>query len=170
VVILIGGGTEVARGLLLTVSIWQLFVWSRIGSRTARHGVRPEIIASEYPVGQLVAEWLVGCLITVGIGSGVFVLVGLATGPSALVSIAGTVLSPPSLALVAGPWTGSLRLFETLYLGIWYVRPLNGGYFADFVGITTRSVANAVPFALALVGIVAVVAAPLRRQVYRPGV
>ncbi|QAU14095.1 hypothetical protein EKH57_16105 [Halorubrum sp. BOL3-1] len=165
-VVLTGGDTGAARGLLLAVSIWPLFVWSRIGSRTARHGVRPQIIASEYPVGQLVAEWLAGCLITVGIGSGVFVLVGLATGPSALVGIAGAVLFPPSLALVAGLWTGSPRLFEALYLGIWYVGPLNGGYFADFVGITTRSVANAVPLAFALVGIVAVVAAALRRQVY----
>ena len=164
--VLTSGGAGAARGLLLTVSIWPLFVWSRIGSRTARHGVRPQIIASEYPVGQLVAEWLAGCLITVGVGSGVFVLVGLATGPSALVGIAGTVLFPPSLALVAGLWTGSPRLFEALYLAIWYVGPLNGGYFADFVGVTAQSVADGVPLVFAAVGVVAVVVAARQRQVY----
>lgn len=164
---LTGGNPGAAPGLLSVVSIWPLFVLSRIGSRTARHGVRPQILASEYPVGQLVAEWLAGCLVILGVGSGTFALLALHTGPSVLVSITGAVLFPPSLALVAGLWTGSPRLFEALYLAIWYIGPLNGGYFADFVGITQLSVANRVPLVFAAVGVVAVLAAARQRQVYR---
>ena len=163
---LTGGDSGAAHRLLSVVSIWPLFVWSRIGSRTALHGVCPQILASEYPVGQLVAEWLAGCLVTLTLGSGTFALLALHTGPSVLVSVAGAVLLPPSLALVAGLWTGSPRLFEALYLAIWYIGPLNGGYFADFVGITQLSVANRVPLAFAAVGIIAVVAAARQRQVY----
>ncbi|ELZ60975.1 MULTISPECIES: hypothetical protein [Halorubrum] len=169
-IVLTSGGIESPRRLLTPVSIWPLFVWSRIGSRTARHGVRPQIIASEYPIGQLLAEWLAGCLVTIGIGSSAFVLIAATAGPTALASIAGTVLFPPSLALVAGLWTGSPRLFEALYLGLWYIGPLNGGYFADFVGSTTRSVANAVPLVFAAAGVFAVMLAARRRRVYASGV
>ena len=166
-VALTGGDTGLARGLLPLVSVWPLFVWSRIGSRTARHGIRPQILASTYPVGQLLGEWVAGCLVAAGVGSATFALLTLATGPAALLGAAGAVVFPPSLALVAGLWTGSPRLFEALYLALWYVGPLNGGAVADFVGVTTRGVSTGVPLAFAAVGVGAVVVAAWRRQVYR---
>jgi hypothetical protein len=163
-----GGDTGFARGLLPLVAVWPLFVWSRIGSETARYGIRTQILASRYPVGQLLAEWLAGCLVAAGVGSATFVLVVLNAGPTALVGVAGAVVFPPSLALVAGLWTGSPRLFEALYLGLWYVGPLNGGFVADFVGVTARGLSTGVPLVFAAVGIGAVAVAAHRRRVYRP--
>jgi hypothetical protein len=163
-----GGDTGFARGLLPLVAVWPLFVWSRIGSETARYGIRTQILASRYPVGQLLAEWLAGCLVAAAVGSATFVLVVLNAGPTALVGVAGAVVFPPSLALVAGLWTGSPRLFEALYLGLWYVGPLNWGFVADFVGVTARGLSTGVPLVFAAVGIGAVAVAAHRRRGYRP--
>ena len=164
---LTGGGNEgVARGLLPLVAIWPLFVWSRIGSQTARHGIRPQILSSAYPVGQLFAEWLAGCLITVIVGAGVFAISVTTAGPTALIGAAGLVTFPPSLALAAGLWTASPRLFEALYLGVWYIGPLNGAFVADFVGITPRGTALGIPLIFALAGVVLVAVAAQHRRVY----
>lgn len=165
---LTGGGTEgIARGLLSLVAVWPLFVWSQIGSQTARHGIRPQILTSEYPVGQLVAEWVAGCVITTVIGAGAFAIAVATEGPVALIGVTGLVIFPPSLALVAGLWTGSPRLFEALYLGLWYIGPLNGGFVADFAGVTARGTALGVPIAFAAVGAGLVVVAAQTRRVYK---
>lgn len=164
---LTGGGTDgVGRGLLSLVAVWPLFVWSQIGSQTARHGIRPQVLTSEYPVGQLVAEWLAGCLVTIVVGSGTFVVVVASGGLTALAGVAGLVIFPPSLALASGLWTESPRLFEALYLGLWYIGPLNGGFVADFVGVTARGTALGVPIVFAIIGITLVIAAAQTRRVY----
>ncbi len=46
----------------------------------------------------------------------------------------------PSLALACGVWSNTPRLFEALYVGLWYLA-LNGAPFADFMGLTTALVA-----------------------------
>lgn len=162
-----GGGSEsLARALLPLVAVWPLFVWSRIGSQTARHGIRPQLLSSTHPVGQLVAEWLAGCSVTVAVGIGVFAVLAATTGPSAAIGVVGLIVFPPSLALATGLWTGSPRLFEASYLGLWYIGPLNGGYVADFVGATSRGTAAAVPLVFAAVGIGLVAVAAQRRRVY----
>ena len=164
---LTGGGTEgAARGLLSLVAVWPLFVWSQIGSQTARHGIRPQVLTSDYPVGQLVAEWIAGCVITVVVGAGTFVIAVATGGPTALIGVTGLVIFPPSLALAAGLWTGSPRLFEALYLGLWYVGPLNGGFVADFAGVTARGTSLGVPAVFAAVGVGLVVVAAQTRRVY----
>ena len=164
---LTGGGTEgAARGLLSLVAVWPLFVWSQIGSQTARHGIRSQVLTSDYPVGQLVAEWIAGCLITIVVGAGTFAIAVATGGPTTLIGVASLVIFPPSLALAAGLWTGSPRLFEALYLGLWYVGPLNGGFVADFAGVTTRGTSLGVPIVFAAVGVGLVVVAAQTRRVY----
>jgi hypothetical protein len=78
----------------------------------------------------------------------------------------GLIVFPPSLALATGLWTGSPRLFEALYFALWYVGPLNGGYVADFVGVTSRSTAAAVPLIFAAIGLGLVAVAAQHRRVY----
>jgi len=164
---LTGGGTEgAARGLLSLVAVWPLFVWSQIGSQTARHGIRSQVLTSDYPVGQLVAEWIAGCLITIVVGAGTFAIAVATGGPTALIGVTGLVIFPPSLALATGLWTGSPRLFEALYLGLWYVGPLNGGFVADFAGVTARGTSLGVPIVFAAVGVGLVVVAAQTRRVY----
>jgi hypothetical protein len=40
----------------------------------------------------------------------------------------------PALALAAGVWTGGGKLFEVLYLLLWYIGPMNRTPFLDFIG------------------------------------
>ncbi len=151
------------RAVLLLAAVWPLFVWSRIGAQTARAGIIEQIRASRSPVGQLFAEWIAGCLIGLAVTGGAFTLLIANTGPGVAVGLLGTVVFPPSLALVAGLWTGSQRLFEASYLGVWYLGPLNGAFFVDFAGVTAESLAAFVPAAYAVAGFVAVLAVAHRR-------
>ncbi|HUF38120.1 MAG TPA: hypothetical protein VMN57_06325 [Anaerolineales bacterium] len=40
----------------------------------------------------------------------------------------------PSLALASGVWSGSNKLFEVLYIFIWYLGPINHLLGLDFIG------------------------------------
>ena len=161
---LAGNGVDSGgRAVLLLAAVWPLFVWSRIGAQTARAGIIEQIRASRSPVGQLFAEWIAGCLIGLAVTGGAFTLLIANTGPGVAVGLLGTVVFPPSLALVAGLWTGSQRLFEASYLGVWYLGPLNGAFFVDFAGVTAESLAAFVPAAYAVAGFVAVLAVAHRR-------
>ena len=42
----------------------------------------------------------------------------------------------PSLALALGVWSGSGKLFEALYLFLWYIGPMNRTPELDFLGAT----------------------------------
>lgn len=142
-------------GLLPIAFVWPLFVWSAMGCRAARHGVTDLVLSSRRPLGQLVAEYLAGVLIGLGIGSGTFLLLlSSGGGASLLPALASAVLFPPSLAVASGIWTRSSRLFEIGYLIVWYAGPLNGGVPVDFVGSTPESIEAGVP--LVFVGLSAV--------------
>ena len=73
-----------------------------------------------------------------GLGVGVRLLV-VENWPAAL-EWGVAVLFIPSLALAAGVWTGSGKLFEVLYLFLWYAGPLNRIPFLDFIGTSDASV------------------------------
>jgi hypothetical protein len=60
-----------------------------------------------------------------------FITDGDAVGLVALLSGA---LFIPSLALVSGVWSRTSKLFEILYMVIWYLGPLNKAPGLDFIG------------------------------------
>ena len=60
-----------------------------------------------------------------------FVIDGDTIGLLALLSGA---LFIPSLALASGVWSGTSKLFEILYMVIWYLGPLNKVLGLDFIG------------------------------------
>lgn len=137
-----------------------------MGSETARSGISKQIQSSRFPIRQLLAEWAAGCLLAVFVTAGSFLLLAATGAPGTLIGFVGAVVFPPSLALAAGLWTGSPRLFETLYLGILYVGPLNGIHFFDFAGTTSASANGLIPVAFAAAGLVGLAAALRRRRVY----
>ena len=55
------------------------------------------------------------------------------------------VLFVPSLALALGVWSGSSKLFEVVYVILWYVGPLNRMLLFDYMGITNEAVAMGIP-------------------------
>jgi hypothetical protein len=106
--------------------------WSQV------QGTAPLVDAAPRPVlRQLPATWTAGLLIGLA-----------ATGPAVLrllprddLSWIGPVAAAvfvPSLALALGSCSGTPRLFEVIYLIIWYAGPLSGVAALDFLGASTR--------------------------------
>jgi hypothetical protein len=57
----------------------------------------------------------------------------------------------PSLALVLGIWSGSSKLFEVLYVSLWYLA-LNKVYAVDYLGAYSRgNISLFIPLSLALI-------------------
>jgi hypothetical protein len=67
----------------------------------------------------------------------------------------------PTLALAAGTVSGSKKLFEVMYLVIWYIGPVNGLTALDYTG--TSGTANALVY-LAVALTLGVIVLLWRRQ------
>ncbi len=125
-----------ARGWLLPFAwIWPLTVWSSLGARERQHGTEALVFSAPHGLArQLPAMWLAGVLVAVVMGAGVaFRLLAAGDLPGAGTWAVGA-LFIPSLALAAGVWTGSGKLFEVLYLLLWYAGPMQHVPFLDFTG------------------------------------
>ena len=157
--------SELARGLLLPLAfVWPIFVWSELGTRVVRHRMTDLVLSSNYPVRQLVAEWVGGVVVALAVSSGLVALFVGTGQTSALVGVAAGAVFAPSLAVAAGIWSRSSWLFELSYLMLWYVGPLNGGVPVDFLGTTGESLDAGVPLVFAGLGLALVGAAVVRRK------
>jgi hypothetical protein len=122
--------------------IWPLLVWSRLGTREARHNTEALVFSTSHPIRrQLLAAWLASLSLTLLMGSGMALrFIGSADGRS-LVAWAAGALFIPSLAAVLGCWSGSSKLFEVVYTTIWYLGPVSKLLFLDFMGVWPAAVA-----------------------------
>jgi hypothetical protein len=145
------------------------FVWSEMGTRERRYGTAPLLFSTPRPLGRpLAAGWLAGAALALLLVAPVVVrslIVGQAPAALALVIGAGFV---PALAMAAGSLTGGRKLFEVLYLLLWYVGPLN-----QVASLTTPEPpprppgADARPGAVAA-GLLLVVAWAARKRALKP--
>jgi len=149
---LIAGGllapTNVAQQYLLPAAwLWPLLAWSALGTREARHQTEQLVFSAAHPLGrQLSATWLAGVLVTALTGSGVALNLLLAGDMASLFAWAVAALFIPSLALALAVWSGSGKLFEVVYLLLWYFGPLNQLVpQLDFMGISETARAAGMP-------------------------
>jgi hypothetical protein len=136
-----------------------------MGAREARHGTMALLFSSPRPLErQLPTQWLSGVLIALilGLGVGVRLLV-LGNLPAALEWGVGA-LFIPALALAAGVWTGSGKLFEVLYLFLWYAGPMNRIPFLDFIGTSDASVRGGAAAGFAVTTLLLLAAAVVGRR------
>jgi hypothetical protein len=131
---------DVARQYLLPFAwIWPLTIWSGLGVREARYRTEELLFSAPRPIWrQLPASWFAAVLITAALGGGVGIRLVLAADVHGFFAWLVGALFIPSLALCAGAWTGSSRLFEIVYLSIWYAGPLNRAPVLDFMGVTAE--------------------------------
>ena len=131
-----------ARGILLPVA-WFLpvLIWSKLGTREARHRTDQLIFSSANSLKrQLPAVWLAGVLLAMVTGSGVALNLALHGDWLGVIAWVVGALFIPSLALCFGVWTGSSKLFELIYTMLWYIGPLNRIELLDFMGALPGSV------------------------------
>jgi len=132
---------EAIRGGILPVAwLWPLALWSGMGAREARHGTGALVFSSPRPLSHhALAIWTAGALVALltGLGAGVRLLAA-ADRPGFLAWAAACAFIP-SLALALGAWSGGTRLFETSYLLLWYVGPMNRVASLDYMGVTAAA-------------------------------
>lgn len=142
------------REIILPMAwVWPILIWSAIGNREIHNNVQQLVFSSASPLWrQLPTQWLAGFIVTLLIASGAalrFVIDGDTIGLLALLSGA---LFIPSLALASGIWSGTSKLFEILYMVIWYLGPLNKVPGLDFIGSHSNGYPQFfIPFSMALI-------------------
>lgn len=82
---------------------------------------------------QLPAAWLAGFIVAVLTGSGAAIRLLNAGDIQGIVAWFSDALFIPSLALALGVWSGSSKLFEVLYVSLWYL-VMNGVTAVDYPG------------------------------------
>jgi hypothetical protein len=127
---------DVARGPLLAVAwLWPALLWSAMGARETRYGVRQLLFSCARIVQrQLPACWLAGVTIALLTGLGAGSRLALAGRVPELFAFVAALFFIPSLALFLGILTGSGKFFEAFYTLLWYVGPMNHTPGLDFTG------------------------------------
>lgn len=156
----------VRRVVLPLAWIWPILLWSALGTREARHGTDGLVFSAAHPLGrQLPAAWLSGvvlAMVTGGAAALRFALAGDWTGVGAWAVGA---LFIPTMALALGVWSGGGKLFEILYLVLWYLGPMQRVPVLDYLGSIPEAVKEGVPLAyLAATGLLMLAAVAGRKR------
>jgi len=143
----------VRQFLLPGVLVWPILIWSAMGSRAVHNNVQQLTYSSKFPLWrQLPAQWLAGFIVTLLVASGAILRLSLDGDTIGLIALLSGVLFIPSLALSAGVWSGTSKLFEVVYLSIWYLGPMNGVGGMDFMGANSNgNISFFIPFSIALI-------------------
>lgn len=158
--------TGVKQFVLPLAWIWPILVWSPLGNRESRFGTAELLFSAPRPIGrQLPAAWLAGVLVAMAIGGGAGVRLLVSGDLRGFGAWLVGAMFIPSLALALGVWSGSGKLFEALYLVLWYLGPMNHVPDLDYLGAT----ANGRPLVWLVATAMLAVAATLgrRRQLQR---
>jgi hypothetical protein len=149
---------EAARhGLVAVIWILPMLVWSRLGAREDLFATRSLIFtASGAALRPLLASWIAGACLPLVLASGVILRLALGGDFHSAAAICAGAFFVVALALALGNLARTPKLFEAIYMALWYVGPLQGTRNADFVGVIS---ANAQPAIFATLALVLVFAA-----------
>lgn len=151
-----------ARAVVLPLAwIWPLLLWSALGSREARYATDGLVFSAARPLSrQLPAAWAAGVLLAMAAGGGVALRLALSGDWMGLGAWLVGALFIPTLALALGVWSGGGKLFEVVYLLLWYLGPMEHVPMMDFVGSVPAAVRAGMPLiylaATGLLGLAAV--------------
>ncbi|TDC77464.1 hypothetical protein [Streptomyces hainanensis] len=123
----------VIRFVLPLAWLWPILRWSRLGSQRHEHGVATLLDAYPTPHRRTIAEGLAGVCVAALAGLAPLARLLVAGDWPGVAAWCGGALFVPALALALGTLSRSHRLFQTIYLPLWYVTA-NGLPFLDFMG------------------------------------
>ena len=127
---------DAAHGPILgTAWMWCIFIWSEMGARESRFGMRQILFSCPNILPQqLLACWFSGVFIALLVGAGALSRLLFAHQASGVLAILSSVLFIPAVALGLGVMSGSGKFFEALFTLLWYVGPLNHTVGLDYTG------------------------------------
>jgi hypothetical protein len=142
-----------STALLLSAAwIWPALIWSRLGTQRRENGL--ETLLGAYPAvhRQLAAEWAAGLVLTAVAGLGPLLrMAAAADSPRVAAWIVGA-LFIPSLALMLGTASRTHRMFQALYVMLWYAA-VNQVAAADYMGTALEGGRPAGPSPLLTAGV-----------------
>lgn len=158
IVILVGlvsSGSEERHFAMLAAMVWPVLIWSSMGTRERTFNMAQIVFSAPGPIkNQLPVMWLSGVCVGIVICSGVFVSMALSGSFGEMATLFTEMLLIPAMALAMGIWSGSSKLFEALYMILWYVGPVNGLPFLDLTGTIVSSMHIGLPAAYLAVTVV----------------
>src|SRR5690606_39165965 len=109
-----------SRLVLPAAWIWPVLIWSRLGTQRQEYGV--ETLIAAYPAAhrRIVAEYLAGVVVTALVGAVPLLRMVIAADRVGVGAWAAAVLFIPALALALGTLSRTHRLFQIIYLALWY--------------------------------------------------
>ncbi|MDR0346474.1 MAG: hypothetical protein LBI49_25820, partial [Nocardiopsaceae bacterium] len=113
------GGSSTAL-LLSAAWIWPVLIWSRLGAQRRENGLGTLLGCYPGAYRQLAAEWLAGLALTAAAGLGPMLQMAIAADGSRVAAWAAGALFIPSLALLLGTATRTQRVFQVVYVLLWY--------------------------------------------------
>jgi hypothetical protein len=162
---------DIARLVVLPLAmVWPVLVWSSLGVREVQEHTAPIMFALPYSLRhQLSVTWLAGVVIALVMGSTVIARLALIGDWSSSLAALFGALFAPSFAVALGCWSGTSKLFQAIYLFLWYLAAVQGIIYVDFMGHFPQTLALSIPWfvALATIGLLAAAAFGRQRQVYR---
>lgn len=118
--------------------IWPLLFWSGMGSRETRYRTQYLVAVSpRFATRQLSAVWVSGFLLACVTGGGMLIRLILEGDTEHFMYWISAVILIPSISLASGVLTKTNRIFEVLYMIIWYLGPFNKTPYLDFLGTSS---------------------------------
>ncbi len=125
-----------SRYWLIGAWIWPVLIWSAMGTRETRQGTRQLVFSVAHPLRrQLPACWLAGVIVAALTGGATALRLLFAQRSIALAAWTLGALFIPTLALALGVWSCSSKLFEVVYVLLWYIGPVSRVPLFDYVGV-----------------------------------
>jgi hypothetical protein len=157
---------DVARLYLFPVAwLWSLPIWSALGNREARHHTEQLVFSTAHPlVRQLPMQWLAGVLMALLTASGMIAHFAIVSDWPGLLALGVGAVFIPALASAGGVWTGNSRLFEVVFVVLWYIGAINHVPVLDFMGVTGAAVALRIPLAYGCAAVALLFLACVGRQ------
>jgi hypothetical protein len=150
--------------------IWPILRWSPMGTREIQHRTDALLFSSPRPVARLVAaQWLAGWIVALAVTAGATTRFALTAQWGSLAALMAGAAFAPAMALAFGTWSGSAKLFEVVYLLLWYGGPMNRIPAIDFVGTTQPAAGPGAPiiFLALAAGLMGLAILGRRRQLRR---
>ncbi len=124
-----------------------------MGNREMTNNTQQMVFSSAAPLmRQLPATWLAGFIVTVLAGSGAALKLLGAGDTVGLLAWFSAALFIPSFVLASGVWSNSHKVFEILYITLWYLGPLNKVPGMDYIGANSDGyIGFFIPFSIALI-------------------
>jgi hypothetical protein len=131
---------SVLKFILPFTWVWPVLIWSAMGTNETYYRTYQLIFTAMHPVrNQFIVLWLAGIIVAYLTGSGAMIHFLVAGEWESLKAMAVGGLFIPTLAVALGIWSGNGKLFQMVFMLMWYLGPLNKWGVMDFMGASQES-------------------------------